>query len=241
MLNNMNIVICDDEPLFVESLEREIRSYGASCDVAIHIRSYYSGETLLSSDLSACDLLFLDIDMPKMDGIEAATLLRKQYPNLLLIFVTGWIEYAPAGYRVNAFRYLLKKNIPDELILFLNEARANLFESSEMISIQTRDQTLEIAVKNIVFFEGTPRRVVRLHVSNLEEPIEFSGKLSDYAQQLAGRGFLRIQKSYLVNMNHIVKIRNYMAVLKDGRELKVSERQYAHVKKEFFMNQRNVI
>ena len=104
-----------------------------------------------------------------------------------------------------------------------------------MITVQTRDRTLELAIKNILYVEGTSHRSVFLHLVKERDAIECVGKLSDYEVRLSDNGFLRLQKSYLANMEHIVKIRNYIATLRDGTELKVSERQYAQVKKQFLM------
>lgn len=231
----MDVVICDDERYFADGLERQIQSYAALKDVKVGIKTFYTTKTLLSADLSNCDALFLDIDMPETTGLEAARIIRMNYPDLILVFITGWIEYAPAGYRVNAFRYLLKKKLSEELPVCLDEIRAKLYENAAMITVQTRDRTLELAIKNILYVEGTSHRSVFLHLVKERDAIECVGKLSDYEVRLSDNGFLRLQKSYLANMEHIVKIRNYIATLRDGTELKVSERQYAQVKKRFLM------
>lgn len=231
----MNVVICDDERYFTDALERLIRNYAALKDFKLAVQIFHTSKTLLQADLSTCDVLFLDIDMPEINGIETAREIRTHYPELILVFVTGWIDYAPAGYRVNTFRYLLKKNLAEELPICLDEIREKLFENAEMVTLQSRDRTIEIAIKSMMYFEGTAHRFVRLHLSKETMPVECLGRLSDYEKLLKEKGFLRLQKSYLVNMDHIVKIRNYYAVLRDGTELKVSERQYAHVKKQFLM------
>lgn len=231
----MNVVICDDEKYFTDVLEQQIRTYAAHNDFKLEIHTFHSAKELLCADLSDCDALFLDIDMPETTGLEAAQMIRMNYPDLILVFITGWIEYAPAGYRVNAFRYLLKKKLPEELPVCLDEIRAKMFENAAMVTVQTRERTLEIAIKNILYAEGTSHRSVYLHLLKGQEPVECVGKLADYEEHLANNGFLRLQKSFLANMEHIVKIRNYIATLRDGTELKVSERQYAEVKKQFFM------
>lgn len=231
----MNIIICDDEAPFVDELERELISYAAQKDLTFKIRKFYRAKELLAANLSDSDVLFLDIDMPEINGIETAKALRQQYSELILVFITGWIEYAPAGYRVNAFRYLLKKQLPKELWYCMDEVHEKLTENAANISIRTKDCTLEIAIRNILYFEGTSHRSVLLHYKQSSTPIECSGKLADYEATLAGKGFLRLQRSFLANMDNIEKIRNYKAVLKNGTELKVSERQYAMVCKKFLM------
>ena len=231
----MNIVICDDERIFANELEFEIRKIASRKDLVISIRKFTISKLLLASDLSDCDVIFLDIDMPAPNGLEAAKTLRENYPDLILVFVTGWIEYAPAGYRVNAFRYLLKKNLAEDLPICLDEIQDKLLDNSTVISFSTRERTIEIAVRNILYLEGTPRRSVLLYLKQLRTPIECVGKLSDYETELHDKGFLRLQKSYLANMNNIEKIKNYYAVLTDGTSLKVSERQYSKVCKTFLM------
>ena len=231
----MNIVICDDETSFSNELEYEIREIASRKDLVVSIRKFSFSRLMLASDLSDCDVAFLDIDMPAPNGLEAAKVLRETYPELILVFVTGWIEYAPAGYRVNAFRYLLKKNLSKELSLCLDEIQEKIAEDSTLITLTTRDRTVEVAARSVLYFEGTPRRLVLLHLKQTKPPIECIGKLADFDQRLCDMGFLRLQKSYLANMDNIVKIRNYYAVMIDGTSLKVSERQYAQICKKYLM------
>lgn len=231
----MNIVICDDERYFVDLLELKLKKYAAGKDIDLNLQTCYSAQSLLSLELLGCDAVFLDIDMPGTNGMEAAQALRKRYPKLILVFVTGWIQYAPAGYRVNAFRYLLKERLDDELDRCMDELVEKLREEAEVVSIHGRDRTLEVPIQNILYFEGTPRRYTLLHLYDTDECIECTGKLSDYDELLSAKGFLRLQKSYLANMEHIIKMKNYTAFLRNGQELKVSERQYAQIRKQFLL------
>jgi DNA-binding LytR/AlgR family response regulator len=86
----------------------------------------------------------------------------------------------------------------------------------------------------MVYFEGTPLRRVILHTTQqhaLEQ--ECIGKLGEYETLLTDKGFLRIQKSFLVNMAHIVKIKSYVATLDTGEKLTVSERNYQQICQRF--------
>lgn len=231
----MKIVICDDEAVFVNVIESQLRNYAAKIDLNIEITKCRSARELLSLDLLGCDVLFLDIDMPEINGITAAREIRKINRDVILVFVTGWIEYAPAGYQVNAFRYLLKTSLEQEFEPCMEDILARLHENAEMMLFQTRDRTLEISLRTILYLEGTQRRSVLLYLYDGRNPIECTGKLAEYDERLCEKGFLRLQKSYLANMDHIVRIKNYIALLRDGTELKVSERQYAEVKKQFLM------
>ena len=89
----MNCVICDDDPLFAEQLEERIRGQCVQNDWEYRCRQADT-QTLLALDLSAVDVLFLDIEMPDINGLEAAKQIRQRYDDLLLVFVTGFIDYA---------------------------------------------------------------------------------------------------------------------------------------------------
>lgn len=231
----MKVIICDDETIFVDAIERRLRNYAAKKDINIDITRCYSASKLLELDLISCDVLFLDIEMPGTDGISAAREIRKRNQDLILVFITGWIEYAPAGYCVNAYRYILKSALDKEFEPCMDDIQQKLHENAEVITVCTRERTLEISLKNILYLEGTQHRSVLLHFYDDHPPIECTGKLADYDEQLSEKGFLRLQKSFLANMDHVVKIKNYIASFRDGTELKVSERQYAQVKKRFLL------
>ena len=235
MVKVMNIAICDDERNFAKMLKDYISEYAAIHDFTNHVELYFSPTQLLRADLSKCDVVFLDIEMPGIDGIETARQLRQQYDELLLVFITGWIKYAPDGYRVNAFRYLLKKSLPEDLWLCLDEIQEKLFENTECISLRSKERELEIPLKNIVYFEGTRQKNVLVYLKHELPPIECYGKISEMDELLQEKGFLRIQKSFLVNMAYIEKIRNYKARLRNGTELKVSERQYQSVNQQYLI------
>ena len=201
----------------------------------MHEEPYFSPTQLLQADLSKYDIVFLDIEMPGIDGIETARRLRQQYDELFLVFITGWIEYAPDGYRVNAFRYLLKKSLPEDLWLCLDEIQEKLFENTECISLRSKEREVEIPLKNIIYFEGTRQKNVLVYLKHESTPLECYGKISEMDELLREKGFLRIQKSFLVNMAYIEKIRNYKARLRNGTELKVSERQYQSVNQQYLI------
>ena len=115
----------------------------------------------------------------------------------------------------------------------MDEIWEKVHTGGKLVSLQAKGRTLEVAARNILYFEGTTRRTVLVHLKQSEKAIECVGKLADFEERLQGLGFLRLQNSYLANMDNILMIRNYQAVLRNGEELKVSERRNAQVQKEF--------
>lgn len=236
-VKTMNIAICDDDFAFTSILSGYIDVYAARQDLNNTIAVFRHPANLLTADLSATDVLFLDIEMPGINGIDIAYQLRNKYPELLLVFVTGWIEYAPEGYRVNAYRYLLKKNLPEELWRCMGELQQKLFEANESISLHDKqmDHYFDIQVKKIIYFEGTRTNTVLLHSKNNCSPNECAGTLQDLEDKLSNSGFIRIQKSFLVNMAWIEKIRNYRVYLRNGEVLKASERKYKQITQQYLI------
>lgn len=230
----MEIAICDDNRAFAHNLRELTVNYFSMIDRVCHCSIFLAPELLLSADLSLTDVLFLDIEMPGINGLDVAAQLRKLYPELLIVFVTSWIEYAPAGYRVNAFRYLLKQRLADELTQCFDDICRKISQTHEYIEITGLDGPISVSLDNILFFEGTPYRKVYIH-SVSTQVVTCNGKLSAFEERLHEKGFLRIQKSFLVNMRHIAYIKAYKVFLKDGSYLKSSERNYSEICNQFLL------
>lgn len=230
----MKIAICDDNISFAQGLHSKIIDYFAKIDKQCQCSIFSSPERLLASDLSVTDVIFLDVDMPERNGIDTARELRKAYPDIFIVFITGWIEYAPAGYCVNAFRYLLKQRLDGELFQCLDDIREKMACSRERIRLQGREYPFEIELDDITYFEGSSYRMVQLHTTD-GRTIECRGKLSDLEEDLKDKGFLRIQKSFIVNMRHILQIKSYKAVLKNGTTLKTTEQNYAQLCEQYLI------
>lgn len=232
--NTLRIVICDDSRAFIDGFLCLLKNYFALADRLYVCSVFTASSDLLSADLSDTDILFLDVDMPGMNGIEAAKLLREHYQSLYLVFVTSWIEYAPAGYHVNAFRYLLKQNLDTELTSCLDAIRQDMGRLQERIQLHGPEHPIELILDDIAYLEGSAYRIVKVHMVD-GKLFECRGKLSDLALQLKSKGFLRIQKSYVVNMKQVLQIRGYKAHLKSGEQLKTSEKDYQSICQQYLL------
>lgn len=229
----MNIALCDDNPTFLKSFHRKLQSNVAKLDWVCKYSLFYDPLRLLDSDLSNINILFMDIDMPGINGITAGRSLRDKYPDLIIVFVTGFIQYARDGYSVAAFRYLLKDSLDVELPACLHDIHKKIYAQQECINIKGIEYSLKTRIQDILYFEGTSHRHVIMHTKC--DTVECIGKLSEYESQFENHGFLRIQRSFLVNMFHIDWIKNYYVQLSTGESLKVSERSYSDVLGRYLM------
>lgn len=118
----MRAIICDDDGRFAKRLEQSVTQYYRNMGMTLDTIVVTNPKILFQrSDLASFDIAFLDADMKPMDGIEVGRVLKKQKAEIIIVFVSAYLEFAPKGYTVDAFRYVLKQDIQNTLPLPNNE------------------------------------------------------------------------------------------------------------------------
>lgn len=197
----LRVVCCDDEremrKALIKIIEPELQLQG----MKYQLSEFSSGEDLLNSQMDAIDLLFLDIEMKDLDGIETAKQLRKVNPHAMIIFITAFADFVFQGYEVRALNYLLKPYNKRKILAVLKDALAELdAEKKHYFIIEQKASVIKMALKDIYYFTSDRRKVTAI---TTKEPFTFYGKLNDL--ELPDY-FLRIHNRYLVNLNHVVHI-----------------------------------
>lgn len=228
----MRIVICDDEAIFRQTLRKRILQNALLWDYETEITEYADGSSLLAAadTEGGADVYFLDIETKEGpdDGIRTARELRRRGDRGLIVYITGFIDYVQTGYEVRAFRYLLKSQTDRALEQVLLDIRKELTEDA-FFSFQKNKELLRVRLRDILYLESD-RRVVRIRCDQREET--FYGSLDKAAAELAGKGFLRCHKSYLVHMDRVRTFSGEQVVLEDGTILPVSRSYGKAVKRE---------
>lgn len=236
----IRVALCDDSMPFLESLRSEIRKILKENDIEGVIHMYECAEDVPEQLLSNCDIFFLDIDFNQKHytGIDLAKRIREISPDAIIVFVTNFIEYAPDGYEVQAFRYLLKRDIHSKLEQCLLQTISKLRTERETMQINISGEIMTIPLVDILYIESQGH-VALVHVgkqgSQTPKTYRFYSSLVNLEEQLTTQGFLRIQKSYLVNMRRIKKYQCNEAELDNGQKLRVSEKNYAEQKKQYLL------
>lgn len=237
----MTIAICDDEKEIRELLKNKIEI----CYPEAHIVLFGTGKELLASGEKA-DLLFLDIQMPGVNGMETARELRKTNQKMILIFVTAWEEYVFEAFDVDAFHYLVKPFTDEKFYNVLQKAvrqyregcrsrqTGTSGEEDRFLFIKARGMSTKVFLKDIIYAEVFNRKIV-LHTRQGE--IEYYGKLSALEEQL-GEDFFRTHRAYLVHFKYVVKYDAASIVLEQGSVLMAKSRYAAFVKQYLRYNQR---
>lgn len=236
----IRILICDDEERFLAKMRDFVESALSDRNIPAEIYAYQSMKEMDESVLSCSDIAFLDIDFANgaYTGIDMARKLREAGKDTILIFVTNFIEFAPEGYEVQAFRYLLKRDLQTALPRYLDQALAHLQASKTTFKIQRNGEVKELLLEDIFYF-AVWQHDVTAYVQNKNGSeiltYTFPESLSNLEQQLEHQGFLRIHKSFLVNMRHIRKFQCREMTLDNGTVLRVGEKKYAEQKKKYLL------
>lgn len=237
----IRVLLCDDDPVFLKELYAEVADFLQRQEIKAKVHPFQSMEEISDQMLSSCDIAFLDVDYQAKSytGMDIARRLRQFRKDAIIIFVTNFIEYAPEGYEVQAFRYILKRSLHAELEPYLHQAIAQLNTARETIKIQLNGELIDLNVEDVLYMEVMQHNVT-VHVrkdptGTGEKNYEIYSSLTELEEKLAHRGFLRIHKSFLVNMRRITRFQSKAALLDNGVTLRVSEKAYAENKKTYLL------
>lgn len=213
----MRIAICDDEELYRVQLKSVLDKILVNADY--EIETFADGNRLEEAYSEApYDLVFLDIEMPEVDGITLARRLRARSEKVFIVFLTGHVEYALEGYEVNALRYLTKPVDTDklkEVIRYVQDKQG----SGRQIIVKEDGEQLLIDIADVMYMESMNQNV-RIVTTKGEHVIRYN--IGDFEQQLAGDGFFRIHRGYLVALAKVKKLAKSDVIMEDGTALPVS-------------------
>ena len=233
--DNMRIAICDDEVSMVQILEEKIKKLLPD---AI-IEKYLSGDELIASG-SKPDILFLDIQMPGMDGMETAKMLRQDNEDMILIFVTAAEEYVFQAFDVAAFHYLVKPFSDEKFEEVVKCAVRSIEKYSENQSdekymmVQFGGSHMKVFLKDIVYAEVYNRKVI---IHTRDTNIEYYGKLQELSE-IAGADFFRTHRAYLVHFKYVQKYDANCVTMENGTALIAKQNYSEFVKQYLKYNQR---
>lgn len=224
----MRIAICDDlkeeRKKVIDALNSVIKNFS--------VNEFEDGNELLKNHSAfPYDLIFLDIHMPKINGIDTAAAIREKDEKTPVIFISESNDFAFQSYRVLAFDYILK---PIDINILKSSMKRyfSMHKKKHYISITYSGAETKIPVSNIQYLESNLRKIIFVLSENRE--IEVSGKLTDYEKFLISHGFCRCHKSYLVNIEHIESINNNTFYMTDGKSVKISRTYLQSAKKAYF-------
>ena len=214
----INIAICDDEINIINKTKKLIQDYDKE-DIDIYV--YESGEELINSD-KEFHIIFLDIDMKGLDGIETAKKLREYDKKVKIIYVTNYTDYTYSAFSVHAFGYLVKPLNKKELYNQLDEALSYTGEISKNLEFITRDGVIRIDTNSIYYFEYEQRKVI---MKTIDKNYILKKKISEIGKDIQDYGFEMPHKSFVVNLYNIKTIKGYDVHMMDGSVIPLSQKK----------------
>ncbi|MBE7087142.1 MAG: response regulator transcription factor [Clostridiales bacterium] len=217
----IRIAIVEDENKSAETLNDFIQSYGSANGISFTVSRFNNAVDFLTGYKPVYDLVFMDILMPNLSGMDAARKLRQIDAKTLLIFVTNLAQYAVKGYEVDALDFIVKPVMYQDFCLKMKKAikLVQINEDREFVITQSGGMR-RISTKNIFFVEVAGHKLI-YHTSDGE--ITGYGSLSETEEKLRADDFLRCNSCYLVNPKHIVSVKKYDVVMSNGAVLQISQ------------------
>lgn len=216
-----NIAICDDEQDFVTELDEMIQRYVRETGIEIRTTTFKNGQELIGSDKIELDLIFLDIQMDIMNGLEVAKRIREKDEKVSIIFLTSLAKYALAGYEYRAENYIIKPityvRLKNEMDKWLRNYKRN---DKKYILVHNGEGQHRVNLNTLKYLE-TYNRNVKLHTDK-GEIISYK-KMREFETELVEAHFLRCHSSYLVNLFFVKRVGKLELELISGEKLPISQ------------------
>lgn len=235
------IAICDDEYYFRQELKGIISDYLRNKGLIFQIDTFTSGEDFiaLGIEMIKYTIVFLDVNMNKMDGVTAVKAIRTISKEIFIVFVTAYVDYTLEGYKVDAIRYLLKDS--NNFKSTISECMEAVIDKMNYTVIKKvfdfNESKREISLDRLLYIES---KLHKLEFHIMEQKLKIYTMyetLNDLERELRGYNFLRIHQSFLVNLKYMNEVFRYKTILSNGIELIIPKARYKQVKDSFIAYQ----
>lgn len=218
-------IAIDDEPLALQQLVTYIRKVPflelvAECQSAIDAQKVLEQEVI--------DVMFIDINMPDLNGLD---FVRTLAAPPLVVFTTAYSEYALEGYKVNAVDYLLKPFGMDEFMRAVNKvkqqydlthtAEVSRVDDNDAIFLKTEHRIVRINVTNIRYIEGMSE-YLKIYLKE-GKPLVVLLSMKKMEERLSSTNFMRIHRSYIINLNEIQEVNKNRVILDQDTYLPIGD------------------
>lgn len=224
----VTVAIVENEKEEVLHLQGMIERFGAENNINFTIEVFNSGESFLANYNPDCNIVFMDVDMPGMNGFETARNLRRNDGAVVLVFVTNLARYAIKGYDFNATDYVVKPVCYDTFCVKLKKIIKLCAKNNKksLIKIKTSNGMAVVDAQSVYYVEIMRHKIV-YHTEN--ENYYAYGTLKEVEKLLPADMFFRCNSCYIVNLEHVSRFSEFNVTV-GGEEITVS-----HPRKKAFM------
>ncbi len=215
------IAIVEDEKEFREQLQEYLKQYEKENSVSFQISVFEDGEDIVKDYHGGYDMILLDIEMPKMNGMDAAEKIREQDEDVVLMFITNMAQYAIRGYSVGALDFVMKPITYYTFALKMTRALKRVQRKSQApIVLHLSEGIKSLEVKQIYYVEVQNRM---LHYYTDEGEIVVRGTLQSVEEMLKPYAFAKCNHWYIVNLMHVKEVNKNTAIV-GPHQIEISRR-----------------
>ena len=233
----LKVAVCDDDDCALDGIagaaEAAFRRHGAQAAVERFHSMRQLNERMKEQRF---DLLLLDIDMPKVDGIRFGLYLRENKDRTEIVYVSNREDRVFESFQVHPFGFVRKshflKDIGAVIDAFLAARREEDKEGDQLLVPQGKSGIVSIPIRSIIYIEGSGKQQI-VHLDDRKDVLALRSSMENLESKVADKGFLRIHKGYLVNYRRISVIARTQAELTNGEVLPLSRSNAARIREEY--------
>lgn len=230
-METIRIAICDDDDSITDIMFSSVKTAFESRSKAVDIETFNSADSLgRGMKTRVFDLLFLDIEMPRLDGIAFGERLRKANDKTEIVYVSAREDRVFDAFRVRPFGFVRKSNFLGDLTKIISLYITSREKArGETLTVQSKSGVTNVPISSVICFEGCGKYQL-MKIDGKAEDIPVYRPLEKLEEELYDKGFIRVHKGFLVNYRYISRILPGSVELIGGAELPVSRRKSATIK-----------
>ena len=226
----INVIILEDEKQASDKLRSYLARFSSERGIVFNVTVYDNAVSMLEVYKADADIIFVDIQMPLMNGMDAAHLIRERDEKVILVFVTNLAQYAIKGYEVDACDFAVKPVTYADFYMKMHKAVKRVkTEDQDIITFKMTGSIVKISASTIYYVEVIKHDLIYHTVSG---EIKSHGTMREVEEKLSPYSFYRIHHSYLVNLAHVLAVHGDTITV-NGTEIKISRAKKADFMQRF--------
>lgn len=229
----LRIIICDDHKIIIDTLKDFLFKYFSINKYQVpEIVCYQDGKSLIN-DKSRKDIIFLDIELPDINGIELGQILSSKEPNCIIMVITSYMEYLDDAMRFHVFRYISKPFDLKRLTRNLNDAISLFNSRNHPVVIETKEYTYTVNSSDIIAVEAVNRKI-KIYTSKTEL---ITGQNMNYWESILPQStFFRTHRNFIVNLGYVTDFSSDTVHVSGNKPIVyLASRKYTSFKQAFLL------